>query len=187
MPERVGRYFGGRYFAAAHLLWSSATAQSPALSDDDNARSPVTAADLQIVKRAREILSSESKWNRADNRTCPAEANAVSLYCALEMATIEAGGKAEHRRAALQAVRFVIDEIAGGAQLPAPAHGLQQRPRDDARGCAGSASHCRKPSEVEAESERRCGVGPLPEPRGFGHGRVSNRTRVSADEGQCTP
>jgi hypothetical protein len=67
---------------------------------------------LEIVKRARAILNSESKWNRADNRICPAEAKTVSLYCALQMATTEVGGKAEHRGAALQEARFVIDEIA---------------------------------------------------------------------------
>lgn len=77
-----------------------------------NVRPPITRADLQIVKRAREILSSESKWNRADNRICPAEAKTVSLYCALQVATVELGGKAEHRGAALQEARFVIDEIA---------------------------------------------------------------------------
>jgi hypothetical protein len=56
-----------------------------------------TKADLQIVKRAREILNSEAKWNRADTRICPAKAKTVSLYCALQMATVELGGKAEHR------------------------------------------------------------------------------------------
>jgi hypothetical protein len=111
MPEQLRRYFGGGLLVSALLLSSSVTAQSPAPSDDGDARPPVTPADLQIVKRARKILSSERKWNRADNRFCSAEAKTVSLYCALQMATIEASGKAEHRRAALQEVRFVIDEI----------------------------------------------------------------------------
>jgi hypothetical protein len=83
-------------------------------TDDSNARPPVTRADLEIVMRARTILDSPSKWNRADNRECPAGAKTFSLYCALEMATIEVGGKAEHRGAALQEARFVIDEIATG-------------------------------------------------------------------------
>lgn len=68
-------------------------------------------ADLQIVKRAREILDSPAKWNRADNRQCPAGMKTFSLYCAFEIATVEIGGKAEHRGAALQEARFVIDEI----------------------------------------------------------------------------
>jgi hypothetical protein len=88
------------------------TASQPTKTEDSNVRPPVTNADLQIVKRAREILNSPSVWNRADNRECPAGAKAFSLYCALEMATVEVGGKAEHRGAALQEARFVIDEIA---------------------------------------------------------------------------
>ena len=81
-------------------------------ADYSNARPPVTRADLEIVMRARTILNSPSKWNRADNRECPAGAKTFSLYCALEMATIEVSGKSEHRGAALQEARFVIDEIA---------------------------------------------------------------------------
>jgi hypothetical protein len=88
------------------------TAAQSAVVDDPNARPPVTQADLQIMKRAREILDSPSKWNRADNRECPAGARTFSLYCALQMATVEVRGKAEHRGAALQEMRFVIDEIA---------------------------------------------------------------------------
>jgi len=79
---------------------------------DSNVRPPVTKTDLQIIKRAREILDSPAKWNRADNRECPAEAKTFSLYCALQRATIEVAGKAEHRSAAQQEARFVIDEIA---------------------------------------------------------------------------
>ena len=81
-------------------------------ADDSSVRPPVMKADLQIVRRARQILDSPSKWNRADNRECPAEAKTVSLYCALQKATIEVSGAAEHRGAALQEARFVIDEIA---------------------------------------------------------------------------
>lgn len=87
--------------------------QSASGSDDSNVRPLVTAADLQIVKRARAALDSPSKWNRADNRECPAGAKTYSLYCALEQATVEVNGNRDHRGAALQEMRFVIDEIAG--------------------------------------------------------------------------
>jgi hypothetical protein len=80
--------------------------------DDSKVRPPVTKEDLQIIKRAREILDAPAKWNRADNRECPAEAKTFSLYCALQRATVEVSGKAEHRGAVLQEARFVIDEIA---------------------------------------------------------------------------
>jgi hypothetical protein len=80
--------------------------------DNPDARPPVTRNDVLIVKRAREILNSESKWNRADNRVCPSEAKTFSLYCDLEHATNEVSGKFEHRGAVMQEARFVIDEIA---------------------------------------------------------------------------
>ncbi|HXY03280.1 MAG TPA: hypothetical protein VEI49_06845 [Terriglobales bacterium] len=83
-------------------------------SDNPNVRPPVTKADIRIVQRAREILNSPSKWNRADNRVCPPEAKTFSLYCALEIATDEVTGKFEHRGAVMQEARFVIDEIAAG-------------------------------------------------------------------------
>ena len=108
-------YFRGGLFVVVLLspIYASAQETKPQSNcDNSNVRPAVTKTDLQIVKRAREILNSESKWNRADNRICPAEAKTVSLYCALEMATVEVGGKAEHRGAALQEARFVIDEIA---------------------------------------------------------------------------
>src|SRR3984957_20594472 len=68
-------------------LWLSAAVLTFAVSlkaqatDDSQARPPVTQADIQIVKRARTILDSPSKWNRADTRVCPAGAKTFSLYC----------------------------------------------------------------------------------------------------------
>ncbi len=106
----------GSVALATLLCTFSAGAQSgnPSASsatDDSEVRPPVTEADLRIVKRARELLDSPSKWNRVDNRKCPRRASTLSLYCALETAAMEAGGKFEHRGAALQEVRFVIDEV----------------------------------------------------------------------------
>ena len=101
------------------VLSTSAIAQSqrkaPDLQDPE-VRPPVTKADLQIVRRAREILDSPAKWNRADTRVCPATAKTFSLYCALEKATDEVSGKFEHRGAAMQEARFVIDDIAANAK-----------------------------------------------------------------------
>ena len=110
----VTRHLAYIIFACVLLPFAVKAQVAPAQSaSDSNVRPPITKADLQIVKRAREILDSPAKWNRADNRVCPAEAKTFSLYCALETATTEIGGKAEHRGAALQEARFVIDEIAG--------------------------------------------------------------------------
>jgi hypothetical protein len=80
--------------------------------DDPEVRPPVTKIDVKIAQRAREILSSPSKWNRADTRVCPPEAKTFSLYCALEKATDEVSGDFKHRGAAMQEARFVIDVIA---------------------------------------------------------------------------
>ncbi len=82
---------------------------------ESEARPPVNEADVRVVRRAKQILRSPAKWNRADTRICPAEAKTFSLYCALEQATKEISGNFEHRGAAMQEARFVIEEIAPNA------------------------------------------------------------------------
>lgn len=77
----------------------------------DGARPPVSEGDIRIVQRAREILNSPAKWNRADNRQCPPKQKTYSLYCALEKATEEVSKTFEHRGAAMQEARFAIDEV----------------------------------------------------------------------------
>ena len=39
-----------------------------AQTDDSNARPPVSKTDIDIVRRAAQILNSPDKWNRADKR-----------------------------------------------------------------------------------------------------------------------
>lgn len=80
------------------------------LEDDSQSRPPVSKSDVEIVKKARQILNSPEQWNRADNRTCPDSETKFSLYCALEKATSEVTGEFAHRGAAMQEARFVIDE-----------------------------------------------------------------------------
>ena len=82
------------------------------IADDPDARPPVAGIDVKIVQRAAAILNSPSKWNRSDNRICPKEARTFSIYCALERATDELSGKFEHRGAAMQEARFVIEQVA---------------------------------------------------------------------------
>lgn len=108
-----------RLWIVAALLSTVAQAKpqaNPSDPDDSEARPPVTKADLRIVQRAREILDSPAKWNRADTRVCPATAKTFSLYCALEKATEEVTGDFKHRGAAMQEARFVIDDIAPNAK-----------------------------------------------------------------------
>ena len=87
------------------------SAQDAKFSGPSDANPPVSGGDLRIVRRAREILNSPAKWNRADNRECPATQRTYSLYCSLEKATAEVSKNFEHRGAAMQEARFAIDEV----------------------------------------------------------------------------
>lgn len=97
--------------AGIAILICALQANSQPVCDESDVRPPVTAADVQIAKRAAEILDSPAKWNRADTRECPANEKTFSLYCALEKATDEISAGFEHRGAAMQESRFVIDDI----------------------------------------------------------------------------
>ena len=79
-------------------------------NDESQSRPPVSKSDVAIVQKARQILDSPGKWNRADDRNCPATETKFSLYCALEEATYEVTQDFGHRDAAMQEARFVIDE-----------------------------------------------------------------------------
>ncbi len=97
---------------AATLQAQTPSNKSASAPDDPDARPPVTKDDVRIAQRARQILDSPEKWNRADNRVCPAAAKTFSLYCALEKATDEVSGNFQHRGAAMQEARFVIEDVA---------------------------------------------------------------------------
>ena len=74
----------------------------------------MTTQDVQILEIANRLLSSETLWNRADTRKCLPQATQLSLFCALHQACIQVLGSFDHRRAALQEVRSVIDERGKG-------------------------------------------------------------------------
>jgi hypothetical protein len=73
---------------------------------------PVTRDDLQILEKADALLKDESAWNRNDDRACDDDSatGKFSLFCALETACTEVLGQYDHRRAALQEVRIVVEE-----------------------------------------------------------------------------
>jgi uncharacterized protein (DUF305 family) len=86
---------------------------------------PATAHDLQTLERAAALLGSESAWNRNDDRRC-ADDEAMekrSLFCALQRASADVYGShdphkvADHRRVALQEVRFAVEEATRGREL----------------------------------------------------------------------
>ena len=89
------------------------TATSPELEQRDQ---PVTADDVAILVRAEALLSSADRWNRADERDCKDDeaTGKRSLFCALEKACIDILGNYDHRRVALQEVRFAIEDATRG-------------------------------------------------------------------------
>ena len=72
------------------------------------------ALDVAIIQKAASILSSGRVWNRSDNRKCPPDATTLSIYCAMEKATLEVTGGFHHRRPALEAVRAIVDRRTQG-------------------------------------------------------------------------
>ena len=80
----------------------------------ENKEQPVSNEDLQILQRAKEILSDESKWNSDDDRVCNDDDTKWSLFCALKKTTIETLGEYDHRRVALMEVRWIINKLMEG-------------------------------------------------------------------------
>lgn len=69
---------------------------------------PVSTDDVAILSRALGLFTEEN-WDRADDRNCANDApGQLSIFCALQQASIEVRGHYHHRRTALQEVRFVI-------------------------------------------------------------------------------
>jgi hypothetical protein len=83
------------------------------LTIDANKQLPPTADDIKIVTRAKEILSTESVWNRKDDRKCEPNPTQWSVFCAMMQATDEISNGIHYRQPALQAVREVVAEIGG--------------------------------------------------------------------------
>ena len=80
---------------------------------------PVSEQDLRILVRADELLEEESSWNRADDRECGDDeaSGKRSLFCALQAASVEVLGSYDHRRVALQEVRFAIEQVTQGREF----------------------------------------------------------------------
>jgi hypothetical protein len=77
---------------------------------------PVTSEDLRILEQAESLLKDESVWNRQDDRECQDDeaTGKRSLFCALQKACIDVLGEYDHRRAALQEVRFAVEDATRG-------------------------------------------------------------------------
>jgi hypothetical protein len=100
--------------AVASAVLGCVAQRRPAYEDRSR---PATQEDLRLLDRASEILSDESRWNRNDTRECPAGDPTLSLFCALRRASVEILGEYDHRRVALQEVRFAIEDLTGGREF----------------------------------------------------------------------
>ncbi len=74
---------------------------------------PVTESDLLIIRKTITLLKDENNWNRNDDRKCKddVENKVYSLFCALNVASVEVVGSYDHRKAVLQMIRKTIVEI----------------------------------------------------------------------------
>src|SRR5262245_3464383 len=90
----------------------------------------VTVDDLRILERADAFLKDESAWNRKDDRQCDDDqaSGKWSLSCALDVACIQELGHYDHTRAALQEVRFVVEEVTHGRQFEGRLMGYNNLP-----------------------------------------------------------
>jgi hypothetical protein len=80
---------------------------------------PVDQKDLDILVRANALLADTSAWNRADDRVCDDDESTGrrSLFCVLQVATISVLGTYDHRRVALQEVRFAVEDATAGREF----------------------------------------------------------------------
>ena len=69
------------------LLAQAASPKLPATAAD------VGAWDAVIVRRAAALIPAPARWDRASTGDCPAHATSVSLICALQQASDEAGAR----------------------------------------------------------------------------------------------
>jgi hypothetical protein len=74
---------------------------------------PANKVDLEILKLAQRLLADPCNWHKKDKRKCENDIknNRWSLFCALKYASITKMGEYNHRNAAMQAVRFVINDL----------------------------------------------------------------------------
>lgn len=89
---------------------------TPTSPQSEERNQPVTVEDLRILEKAEGLLKDESVWNRQDDRECQDDERAGkrSLFCALQQACIDVLGRYDHRRVALQEVRFAVEDATRG-------------------------------------------------------------------------
>lgn len=71
----------------------------------------VSETDLEILHETRGFLSETSKWSQVEETQCDLEAEALTLFCALQKASFDVSDDFLLRRPALEEVRYAIDEL----------------------------------------------------------------------------
>ncbi len=104
----------------------------------------VTVEDERILVRAAELLADESVWNKNDDRLCVDDESAGkrSLFCALHAASVQVLGSYDHRRVALQEVRFAVIDVTRGQELEHRLMGFNNLPQtriEDIKGVLATA------------------------------------------------
>jgi hypothetical protein len=100
-----------------------------------------TTDDLRLLQRADALLASPASWDRHDTRICLPSATSLSLYCALQKASLELFSEYGHRAIALEEVRFAIERRHGRSEVLASLEGLQQPPLDGVPGRQDGLDH----------------------------------------------
>ena len=88
----------------------------PSTDAQEQRNQPVTEEDVRILEKAVGLLTRDADWNREDDRECGDDeaTGKRSLFCALQKACIDVLGKYDHRRVALQEVRFAVEDATRG-------------------------------------------------------------------------
>jgi len=119
-PKARGSRSGIKRALSCLMLVSICTTQSACLYITDNGLTffkpyytkrdrEVSQADIQVLDGAIKLLQDGGGWNRNDDRLCIC-GETWSLFCALARSSIDVTGEYEHRRVAIQEVRFTIDD-----------------------------------------------------------------------------
>jgi hypothetical protein len=75
---------------------------------------PPDSMDIAILRKAKTLLADANTWDRHDDRQCTLGKPKLSLYCAMQKASISESGGFHHRRPALQIVRRLVDARSAG-------------------------------------------------------------------------
>ena len=76
---------------------------------DTSGEVPPNSMDVAILRKAKALLADANRWDRQDDRRCTPAKPRLSLYCAMQRASITESGGFHHRRPALQIVRRLVD------------------------------------------------------------------------------